>query len=79
MGTIVSPCTEVTITAAGLDWDTAGITQPYDLVYAATGQKYNGPVGGGLTQHSIMHAMSSSTYGTLIWLSCTPEYDVRKP
>ena len=57
--------TEVTITAAGLDWDTAGITQHRDLVYAATGQKYNGPVGGA---HSIMHATSSSTYRTLIFI-----------
>jgi hypothetical protein len=36
----------VTITAKGLDWAKAGISQPYDLVLPSTGQKYNGPVGG---------------------------------
>jgi len=43
--------TQVTITARGLDWVTANVAHPYDLIFAGTGQKYNGPVGGPGTPH----------------------------
>ena len=42
--------TLVTITAAGLEWDRAGVAE-YDMYIPGTTQRYNGPVGGPGTPH----------------------------
>ena len=76
--------TQVTITAKGLDWAKMGQNQPYDLILPATGQKYNGPVGGpGAPHPHNVDPMSAGngppvtgTFYPHVYLKCMWECDL---